>query len=362
MFPLMGLAAILLSNWISGAADQKRRSTKMSGPNPIILGLLWSIWLAPVLGSLYLLRYNQETMQEGYDAALLITAIVFVVGFLPGLIARPLLSAISGRRRPAAIVAAILLVLYAAIHLYDYADWVDHRQYTLITADRDLGALLNDDAVVSGSYATALTQENGLGCIHHMFGVYYLYTEFFRYFPITHLVVDYGNEQLAREDYPEIMSESQILTTHLIRGFEVDLIRVAPAAGNENALNYEFSDFEKARLWMERDNSDSAEYYLSRYIASDIPNYSGNMLAATSHLRENRYVEALEYLKRAYEFAPRDVLVNYYLGETYVNATAETRNTAYYDSALVHLSFCRKFISAEEDPWLTQAVEELKSR
>ncbi len=62
--------------------------------------------------------------------------------------------------------------------------------------------------MISGPYGPALTQDNHFGSVIHMFGVTQADKELFSKYPITHLVMDDGNEKRAREDYAEMMSRA----------------------------------------------------------------------------------------------------------------------------------------------------------
>ncbi len=69
--------------------------------------------------------------------------------------------------------AVAIVTTHVIVSLVQFGNWAKSRQYSLITADRDLAAILNKDAVLSGSYAVALTLENQLKNVHHMFSLKY---------------------------------------------------------------------------------------------------------------------------------------------------------------------------------------------
>lgn len=368
MLPMMGLAALLLANWLGRFTAHKGGEVTKRKPSRYVLAVLWGLWFMPLLFSAFLYTQSFEGLPQAFKYAMdnvyYISALAFVLGAGAALLLPRLLKPSRSWRRIGAVVAGLLIVVYGSIHVYQFSNWVDKRQYDLVTADRDLGAVLSDAAVVSGSYATALTQENHLGCINHMFGVdpTKVDYQFFQRFPITHLVVDEGNEARARQDYPEVMSQAHLLATYTLRGYDVKLLRVAPAAGNANALSYQPTDFELARMWLDQENTDSASFYLQRYLAGGKPNYSANLALGLSLLSESQNAASLPYLKAAVDFSPRNVLARYYLGYAYLNCGLELQQPAYTDSALVHLKYCRKFITPEQDPQLARNVAELEKR
>ncbi len=368
MLPLLGLAGLLLGNWLRGLIEPPESSGKKAKINRYLLAASCGLWLMPVLASAFLYLKAFEGLPAAFnfaiDNAFWIAGATFGIGFLGALGLSFLLKIKLNWRPLGGILAILVLISYSAVHISMYAEWVDTRVYTLVTTDRDLGALLAKDAVVAGSYATALTQENRLGCVHHMFGkkAEYVDPEFFKRFPITHLVIDEGNENRARQDYPEVMSQAHLLATYNIRGYDVKLLRVAPAAGSQHALRYRPTDFELARYWLEAQNPDSALYYLDRYLARGIPNFSADLALGTSYLSEGHANVALTHLLKVVDFAPRNVLARLYLGYAYLGAAASELQVAYYDSAYVHLKYCRKFITREQDQDLAKTVDQLEKR
>ncbi|MCK4858189.1 MAG: hypothetical protein KAT58_09490 [candidate division Zixibacteria bacterium] len=373
MFPLMALAGVLLGSFLTAATTRQPGGGKSKKAiTPWHLGIGWAVWFFPFLCAIVMalrsmgadvanksqvLAQVQQQMQEGM---LLFTLIFLGVGFglayLVKLVVRFRRSLLPVGR----YLALVLIVGYLIVQLYDYGSWARTRQYTLITADRDLGAVLNEKAVISGSYACALTQENRLRFIHHMFGVAYLDREFFSRFPITHLVVDAGNESEARKNYPRVMSQAHLLATYHIRGWPVKLFRIAGTTGNEEAGRYQLSDFEKARYWVDQQNNDSARYYFGRYLEADIPNYSVDLALGTKYAGEEDYPKALYHLGKVHRFAPRDFLNSLYMGYTYLNAVGKIHNPTYFDSALLYLEFAHLLVPTDKK--LAETVEQLKER
>lgn len=365
MFPLMAMAGLMLARLFNPAARHKQKGKAEQGkPNPVVAGLVLGLWLMPLLFALVVVptgEWSQSASRSSLLDNIMVYVIVFlVIGIGIAFLCRHLSNIGDRLRIASAILAALLVVGYCTINIVNYTQWVTERQYTLDVADRDLGAILADNAVISGSYATALTQENGLGCVHHMFGLKYVDPDYFNRFPITHLVIDEGNEQRARQDYPEVMSQAQLLATYGIRGYPIKLFRVAGATANSQASSYQPTEFEIARYWIDRQNSDSARACFERYLELGIPNYSADMALGTAYERENNHIKALEHLRKAVKFAPRDVLASYYLGNAYLGATAVTTDPAYFDSALVYLKYAQRFMP--NDARLALNVEQLERR
>lgn len=365
MFPMMAMAGLMLAALLTPkSSGAPRGKSKRNQVNPVFLGIIWGLWLLPMLYAALVVGTGMWSDPASHanllDSPLLYALLLFLVGFGSAFLAK----AVRGIRfnwRPAALfVAVVLLVGYTAVQFVQYGSWVRMREYTLITADRDIGAILAKNAVISGSYAVALTQENDLGSVHHMFGLKYVDPDLFKRFPITHLVVDEANEKRAREDYPDLMSKAEVLATYGIRGYAVKLIRVAGVTGNEQASQYQPTAFEEARHWVDQANNDSARVYFERYLDEDIPNYSADMALGTAYIGEENYARALVHLRKAHDFAPRDVLANYYLGYAYMGVAAAQTKPVYFDSALVCFKFAHRFMP--KDQKLTQAVEELEKR
>lgn len=347
MFPMMALAGIVLALPFEmlKAKTKKKKSRPFKTVYPAIG---WSIWLAPILCSLYLLlgqsSGSNNTAQNVFGSIYLYTFLFAAIGFCLAYVVKYVAQYLKNLRIVAQILVVAVLLGYLAVHAVSFASWMGTRQYSLISADRDLGAILGVDAVLSGSYASALTQENKLRCIHHQFGVEKPDLDFFKKFPITHLLIDPGNEERARKDYPGMMSNADLVTSYAIRGMPVKLYRISEASPNPDARIYSPTDFELMKYWINRNNSDSATVYLDRFMASDRQSYSAEVYLAESYSGLKQYEAAIDHYQSALHLSPGDVSVAYGLGLAFANASQEHSKPTYIDSALVYLDIAHSRI------------------
>ena len=259
-----------------------------------------------------------------------------------------------------ALFSTLLVVFLISFGVVKFVDWSGHRQYTLITADRDLAAILNQGAVVAGPYSAALTQENHFGSIFHMFGTTRVDKELFSKYPITHLVMDEGNDKQARADYPEVMNRANFITRYIIRGFAVRLYGISGVTENPQARQYVPSDFERAQAFIGERNNDSAVVYMQRFLSSGTPNYSANLYAADVLYSQSKFAEALDLYRKVQQFSPGDGLSALNLANCLMAMETPASSAATFDSALVYYKIARNLYSQDKN--LAETIKGLERR
>lgn len=347
MIPMMALGGFLLAI----AFEKAKKSGKKKGgkqQSVVPFAVASGIWLLPVLSSAALAFGSKAFEQSVFQDIYLVTVLILVIGFVAAWLSRLRFWKGILTRGIFQIFTVVVLVAYIVYHLFAYVSWVGAREYTLITADRDIGEILSDGAVVSGSYGSALTQENKLGCIHHQFGVKVPDKDFFRKFPITHIALDPGNEKRAQQDYVSLMAGAQLVSTYMIRGLPVKLYRISEMSPNANAKTYRPSEFEDAMVMFSRNASDSAIALLARYVEKGNRSYSAEMTLADVYSRAKEYPAAFEHFRRALDIGPLDGYAAYLYGMNCLNAAVELREPAYRDSALVYLEIAAPRLVKEE--------------
>ena len=361
MFPMMALAGIVLALPLerlkSKAGKKKSRSSKTVYP-----AIGWSIWLAPILCSFYLLlggsSGSSNAAQTVFGSIYFYTFLFAAIGFCLAFAVKYAAPYLKSLGFVAQVLVLVVLHGYFAFHFASFTSWMGTRQYSLISADRDLGAILGDDAVLSGSYASALTQENKLRCIHHQFGVEKPDRDFFKKFPITHLLIDPGNEDRARKDYPGLMGNADLVTSYAIRGMPVKLYRISEASPNPDAETYSPTDFELMKYWINRNDGDSATVYLNRFVASGKLSYSAEVYLAESYSGLKQFDAAIDHYHSALHLSPGDVSVAYRLGLSFANASQEQNRPTYIDSALVYLELAHARIPQNTN--LQSTIDQLR--
>lgn len=370
MFPAMALTALALGYCFEKLRHRKPTAAKGkpqdSGQQyrmPALIGL-WAIWFLPLL-ALFLLRVGSSAGSDKFEASVRQSVVgygifLLAVGALVALAFRAVGRAPHRAATMGVVLSGVIVLIFMGYNTVKFVNWSNVRQYSLMTADRDLGAILDPNAVISGPYAPALTQQNRLGNIMHMFGVKRVDKELFSKLPITHLVMDEGNEKRAREDYKETMDKASFVTRYFIRGVPVRVYRISGSSTNPDANQYKPSDYEKAQEFLAENNGDSAQIYFRQYLSRDIPNYSANLYVADALYSQGKYEEALEFYRKVQRFAPGDAASAVNTGNSYIAAAGATNNPAYFDSALIYLKIASNVF--RQDKKLADAVAQLERR
>jgi 4-amino-4-deoxy-L-arabinose transferase-like glycosyltransferase len=255
---------------------------------------------------------------------------------------------------------AFILLLSIFYHGKNYLAWAKVPLYTTRDASRDLGTLLTPGAVVSGPYAPALTMENNLGCLIHIFGTTRPDPELFERFPVTHLALDESNKLVAEELYPDIMNKSYMIATYFVNCRKIEIYRIAYFTGNLQAHDYLLSNFERAVHFYRHNSADSADFYIERYLSLYPDNISGNLYAGGRALADSKFAEAVRYFKDAAAVDGTDFNVHYLVASTYTSWAKATGNDSllrlgeiYEDSAyrynLADIDLVKKVDSTKTD-------------
>lgn len=199
------------------------------------------------------------------------------------------------------VFAGLIITIIWFRGLYLYYDWTERITFTTRDNSLDLGQILSEEAVVSGPFGPLMTLENKLGSLIHMFGVSELDSNFFDKYPITHLLMDNGNEIRARQDYPVLMDSAKLVNVYYLGRKKVSLYRVAGWTGNNRANRYKLSEFEQLI-----EDTTELEFY------PEMPdNLSYNSFLAKKAESKKNFDEAQRLYKKAVEFSP----TNYHLSE-----------------------------------------------
>ena len=228
------------------------------------------------------------------------------------------------------LIMLILILISLVVNGWQYLSWASSPTYSLNRSSLDLGKILSDEAVVSGPYGPALVWDNELKNIIHMFGVTQADPQLFYTYPITHLALERGgNRDRAFQDYPEVMSKAKIVTTYWLRNIPVDIYRIGEWTGNPETKNYRLSDFEKAKMLMEKGETDSALASLEEFVSQHTENFSGYRALTEIYYEMKEFEKAALSLEQAAQFNPTDFLVHQQLGSVYLNLRNQTGEDSY---------------------------------
>jgi tetratricopeptide (TPR) repeat protein len=321
--PMCALAGLWLDSFLF-AFGSKRRSFS---------GILF--WIVFVVTALFFTNYvittilalSQKPVQ--LSSSLMVSLVVtLVLGVLfYWLSARPRAGGDSSKPDSGALqmgyrfsIVLVLAFISLVVNASQYMGWASLPTYSLNRSSVDLGKVLGQEAVLSGPYGPALAWDNRLMNIIHMFGVTQADPELFHTYPITHLALERGgNRDRAFKDYPEVMKNAKIVTTYWLRNIPVDIYRIGEWTGNPRTQEYPLSDFEKAKLLVEAEQTDSALALLEEFVSRDPKNYSGHYALAEIYFDMGQYDKALLALEKAAEFNPTDFIVHQLLGGVYLS-------------------------------------------
>jgi len=231
-------------------------------------------------------------------------------------------------------LAVIILMANVVFGVLSYYTWVDLPTFTIRDNSRDMGMMLGENAVVSGPLAPTLIQENNLGGIIHMFGVAEADPDLFTKYPITHLLLDDGNEKRAKADYPELMDKAEHVLTYHVGINKTRLFRIAGISGNRTADSYQISAMEEAINLYHINEIGRANLLAGAYIKENPQNLSGYLTVATVAENEALLPLAEDYLKKAIEFSPTNYHLRSKLAELYKKLFIDTADDKYKEEGL----------------------------
>ncbi|MCK4428011.1 MAG: glycosyltransferase family 39 protein [candidate division Zixibacteria bacterium] len=232
------------------------------------------------------------------------------------------------RRKPSSvkqsyriIIVGVVVFFVAFINGGRFLAFARNLQYSLLRSSQDLGRILGQEAVISGTYSQTLVMENRLKLVLRMFHSWDEDPDFFLRHPVTHLALaaQGGQRKRAFIDYPEVMRNAKPVITYYLRNFPVQILRVAESSRNPKTKNYKLSNFEKARLLIEEDQIDSAIAMLNQFVSQYPRNFIGDITLAEIYYGRKDFAKAVLFLEKALRFDPTNFLAHQFLGKVYLD-------------------------------------------
>jgi len=190
--------------------------------------------------------------------------------------------------------------------------------YDLRKISEEIGEIAAPEAVLTGPYAPTLLMDNNLrGVIYH-FGLAYMEEGFFDKIPISHIVADRPNWEMAVEDYPRLAQAARLAEMPL-RDFAIGLFRV-------NDAKVPTTDFERGAIAMRKQEYDSAAAILG--IAAG--KYPENIIVLTKWsdacLEAGKIEQCLSITDDLAAKYPDNLRVLVHCGKMYMGLFNKTRN------------------------------------
>jgi len=213
-----------------------------------------------------------------------------------------------GRTGPAIIILVLVagMVVRQGVLLYE---GLARPGTYLQDLNREVSEMVGGDAVLTGPYTPALTIDNNLRGIIYVFGLAVREPDLFRRFPITHVVTDRSNFDLAKKDYGEFSSALNLRRLRLREG-SVEVLRLPGAT----AL---MSDYERAAAAYGVKQFDSAMVFSERFSGRYPDNLCGRFGLATAYYTKGRIDEFLRSLEDIAADFPNDFRAHMFCKEFY---------------------------------------------
>jgi hypothetical protein len=187
---------------------------------------------------------------------------------------------------------------------------LSERQYSILTANTDLGLLLGPGAVVSGPYAAAFTQQNQIMSHPHFYGDSWSDSSLFVRLPITHLAVDRTNFDKARQQSRSLESARPV-TGYWIGPHEIMIFRISQVYDNPAANRYQNSPYEQASVLYDANQYDSALAVLSAYPDLVKNSRSAALVYARAGFKADLDTEAVHNYMVLHRLYPTDFQVTF---------------------------------------------------
>ncbi len=198
----------------------------------------------------------------------------------------------------------------------------------LMEYNKEIGQLVDANAVISGPYAPALTINNNLKGIIYHFGLTDIEYSLFDKYPISHIVVDRSNWDQAITDFPNLRN-SVGLALYTIRDFPGKLFRLPNA-------KVPLTDYEKGKIFLERGIADSSLIYAKKFNNKCPKNLFGLFLLVESYQAANQVEPCFELLNTIVKTNSENYRVHLFCKNFYNDIFKKIGNTDFRKMSRYH--------------------------
>lgn len=278
---------------------------------PLVLRPLWLVLPSVFLVMLYL---TNQIISYGADLAHMVIGFRVVLPYClatAGVVTAALWW-IRRRKTPVIpipvgrILIVILVGLYGVTNGRDIYTALFSPRYDLKTLNREVAEIIDSTAIVTGSYAPALTIDNKLDGIFNYLGTVRHDPAFFDKFNPTHVLSNQGDLREMLEDY-SALAQATVIAEPILWSYHLQMLSL-PRPGFNPSL------FEQAELAYRAQHYDTARILLDRFDRL----YPRNRLSAAS--RVNLYIDLYRGSDSAISLVNR--LVREYSDDFYMLAFA----------------------------------------
>ncbi len=231
---------------------------------PIIFLGTW-YFLSQILAFFYPNSIKITTIQQlaPYTGitAIIVTAIAYIV--------------FKNRHRTISRIPIMLITIPLLLSITVHQGFLIYRGLSLPgkylkSYNREITQLISDEAIITGPYAPAFSIDNNLKGIIYTFGLANMDKDFFDKHPVTHILTDMLNWEIALEKYPSL--KSAIILDQLRLCQSIVSLYMVP----DNAVPK--TDFERAAIKTREGDIDSARIYYRRFSEQYPDNLTGRIM------------------------------------------------------------------------------------
>ncbi len=268
-----------------------------------------------------------EVMPQTALAAFIVVAVLFFV-FLKK-------RSLSVGKWPAVIFGLVFLAICFNQGKYFYKGLTESGQL-LKRYNIEFAQLVDQEAVLTGPYAPALTIDNNLKSVIYVFGLANVEKNLFERFPITHIVSDRHNWQRAIKDFPFLNSSLLIVQT-VIRDQVLSFYRIPTAIVAETS-------FETAQRYFRQDIYDSALVYFQQFSLQYPENLFGRIHLALALSAAGEIEKSESLIKQLLIEYPADYMLHGFCVGYYNRLFAATGDESYLRLSEYHEQVTKKFV------------------
>jgi hypothetical protein len=243
------------------------------------------------------------------------------------------------RKRAVGRVILAVVVLPLVVGLVIRQGWLLYEGLVrpgeyLKSINREIGQLIDRDAVITGPYAPAFSIDNNLKSFIYLFGLANLEEDLFKEYPITHVTTDRSNWNRAIEDYPSL-SSSLILRWMRLRDGVVELYRLPDAA-------VPMTDYELAAASIAQRQYESAVIYSEKFVREYPDNLSGRFGLLIARYTTGDVEELSQAIQVLASKHPDNYRVHMFCRDFYGLLKKKTGNQNYIKMAEYHFERARE--------------------
>jgi len=228
----------------------------------------------------------------------------------------------------------IFLLIWTGVDFgKDYLVWRQQKSFNIREAGRDIGEILNKDAVITGPMAPTLLLENNLRGVIYAVGISKRDTALFQKYPITHFAIDMASAAVVTKEFPQL-EKGKLIADYWIRDSDVGIYKIWNAIENREAQKYTPTDYEMACSYIDSENYDSARYLTERFLDKSPKNKSALKLLSDVYSFEGEAIAALGVLKMASGLYPHDFPLLLSEGTSFQKLYIATKDDQYRAAAL----------------------------